>query len=135
MVSCFPRQTCRGLIEAGRPGPARKPEARAFPGKLAGASLKRQRVRRGASPPPAFPGKLAGASLKLVGHVLSSGLGGAFPGKLAGASLKPRHPRGPRAARRPFPGKLAGASLKQWLSDHWPAGGEWLSPANLPGPH
>ena len=61
----FPRQTCRGLIEAG---PARREvgsRATCFPGKLAGASLKRGRSARWTRKnEQRFPGKLAGASLK-----------------------------------------------------------------------
>ena len=84
----FPRQTCRGLIEA----------------------LQRHDAAGGVD--KAFPGKLAGASLKLGSTLTSSPSSIAFPGKLAGASLKHRAAHGPQLCVDPFPGKLAGASLK-----------------------
>ena len=131
----FPRQTCRGLIEAGLSAarPARRPAP--FPGKLAGASLKLRWWLRLAEIEAPFPGKLAGASLKLWSQIPWWFSGPAFPGKLAGASLKrPCGRARGRRARSSFPGKLAGASLKPELADLRELVGE-LSPANLPGPH
>ena len=61
----FPRQTRRGLIEAARRAYAAPRTAPHFPGRHAGASLKRGRALGRVQPAHAhFPGRHAGASLK-----------------------------------------------------------------------
>ena len=112
MITDFPRQNRRGLIEA--PGPSRNTST--------------------ARPP--FPGRIAGASLKLLPSIPVEHGADGFPrqnrrGLIEAVRLAGR----PQRNDPPFPGRIAGASLK--LPGHPAAGrarGE-LSPAESPGPH
>ena len=63
LLDGFPRQTCRGLIEARASRDASSIQT-SFPGKLAGASLKLGVLPAEVEDRARFPGKLAGASLK-----------------------------------------------------------------------
>ena len=107
----FPRQNRRGLIEAeeaGRPIPCYG----AFPGRIAGASLKRAPPNRRPAPAAPFP---------------RQNRRGLIEAAMAACSF-------PRRSRA-FPGRIAGASLK--LVHVLMVVGETatLSPAESPGPH
>ena len=86
----------------------------AFPGQLAGASLKRwtRGTRTGGA--GAFPGQLAGASLKRLELQIGDRLALDFPRPTRRGLIEATLPASPPARRaRPFPGQLAGASLKR----------------------
>ena len=108
----FPRQTCRGLIEAPPGESISRVTGSGFPGKLAGASLKR-------------------AVRLTVEHDVTE-----FPRQTCRGLIEASLAARPRCGRRPgFPGKLAGASLKRSDDPHGVPDRPLVSPANLPGPH
>ena len=136
----IPRQICRGLIEAPRAKSNQPPHPPAFPGKFAGASLKRLHRGYRAAHPSAIPRQICRGLIEadkarvrnfirnIIPRQICRGLNEAqngcpegsisvaFPGKFAGASLK--HGCRDIGAHlfQSFPGKFAGASLKRLRS-------------------
>ena len=84
-----------------------------------------------------FPGRIAGASLKRSkGGGFLGEAGAPFPGRIAGASLKRLTAIALVSfAVLPFPGRIAGASLKRRAGPGSAGPGSALSPVESPGPH
>ena len=109
----FPRQTRRGLIEAGRLGGGDQAHHRPFPGRHAGASLKLGPHRAVRRVPGAFPGRHAGASLKRAPGTHCRRPRRGFPRQTRRGLIEaPRLAGGLPDLRAAFPGRHAGASLK-----------------------
>ena len=137
IIACFPRQTCRGLIEAGSGGRTARGCTGSFPGKLAGASLKRLDERGLEEFFGVFPRQTCRGLIEAPGRGhLGRKPPPSFPGKLAGASLKQSALRRRRHGTPPdFPRQTCRGLIEAYSNPGSSAISTILSPANLPGPH
>ena len=134
--AAFPRQTRRGLIEARHVAGVPDRHSRHFPGRHAGASLKRLGRRRAPEGGGHFPGRHAGASLKRQARTQCESRSNTFPRQTRRGLIEAMPPSSRRRPVHPhFPGRHAGASLKRQMPIRAALVREYISPADTPGPH